>query len=114
MNNGRDKKWLTEARQLQDYLLAAALCMLLAAYGLPAKPQGAASVPGGNSQQAGQQRYILNSQTNVVLVDARVTDKKGNPATDLKQTDFRILDEGVLQQIANDAGGPRGPCDLHV
>jgi VWFA-related protein len=101
MNSGRDKKWLTEARQLQDHLLASALCMLLAAYGLPAKPQGAASVPGGNSQQAGQQRYILNSQTNVVLVDARVTDKKGNPVTDLKQSDFRVLEEGVPQQITS-------------
>jgi hypothetical protein len=32
-----------------------------------------------------------------VRVDAFVTDKKGNPVTDLKQTDFDVLEDGKPQ-----------------
>jgi len=46
-----------------------------------------------------QQAFILRSQTNEVLVDVRVYDKSGKPVTDLKQTDFRVFEDGALQTI---------------
>ena len=36
---------------------------------------------------------------NVVVVNATVTDKKGNPVTDLQQSDFKIYEDGKLQPI---------------
>jgi len=46
-----------------------------------------------------QQAFILRTQTNEVLVDVRVYDKSGKPVTDLKQTDFRIFEDGAVQTI---------------
>jgi len=36
---------------------------------------------------------------NVVVVNTIVTDKKGNPVTDLQQSDFKIYEDGKLQPI---------------
>ena len=36
---------------------------------------------------------------NVVVVNATVTDRKGNPVTDLQQSDFKIYQDGKLQPI---------------
>ncbi|MGH9407252.1 MAG: VWA domain-containing protein [Terriglobia bacterium] len=45
------------------------------------------------------QRYTLKITSNVVLVDVRVTDRKGNPVTDLKQSNFKVSEDGVPQKI---------------
>jgi VWFA-related protein len=37
---------------------------------------------------------------NVVVVNATITDKKGDPVTDLKQSDFKIYEDGKLQTIS--------------
>ena len=36
----------------------------------------------------------------MVLVDVRVYDKSGKPVTDLKQSDFRVTEDGVQQTIS--------------
>jgi VWFA-related protein len=48
-----------------------------------------------------QQAFILRSQTNEVLVDVRVYDKSGKPVTDLKQSDFRVTEDGASQTISD-------------
>jgi VWFA-related protein len=48
-----------------------------------------------------QQAFILRSTTNEVEVDVRVYDKSGKPVTDLKQSDFRVTEDGVQQAISN-------------
>jgi VWFA-related protein len=48
-----------------------------------------------------QQAFILRSTTNEVDVDVRVYDKSGKPATDLKQSDFRVTEDGVQQTISH-------------
>jgi VWFA-related protein len=48
-----------------------------------------------------QQAFVLRAQTNVVLVDVRVYDKSGKAITDLKQSDFRVLEDGVAQTITS-------------
>ncbi len=76
-------------------LVASALA-LVAWHGLWAQREAAtAQAPAGN--QAGT--YLLRAETNLVLVDVRVWDKSGKPVTDLKQEDFRVFEDGVLQKI---------------
>ena len=38
-------------------------------------------------------------QANIVVLNATVTDKDGNPVSDLKLKDFRVYDDGKLQKI---------------
>jgi VWFA-related protein len=42
---------------------------------------------------------VIRVDTNVVLVDAVVTDKKGNYVRDLKQKDFKVFEDGKEQSI---------------
>src|ERR1039458_9483404 len=42
---------------------------------------------------------VIRSETKLVLVDAVVTDKKGNYVTDLTQKDFEILEDNKKQSI---------------
>src|SRR6202795_5063511 len=44
---------------------------------------------------------VLKVETNVVLVDAVVTDKKGNYVRDLKQKDFEVFEDGKKQWICS-------------
>lgn len=63
--------------------------------------------PGGQPQAPAQQnqapppQVAISVQSNLVNVDAVVTDKDGNLVTGLKRENFRILDNGQRQQITN-------------
>ncbi len=55
-------------------------------------------------QQAGQApppQTSISVESNVVNIDAVVTDQDGNIVTGLKKENFRILDDGQRQQVAN-------------
>src|SRR6266404_343442 len=56
---------------------------------VPAKPQAPVE---GNEQ-------VVRITTNLVQVDATVTDRRGQQVTDLKPEDFEILEDGHPQQI---------------
>jgi VWFA-related protein len=58
-------------------------------------PAGSGTFPGQGSG------LLLHIQTNVVLVDVRVTDRHGQPVTGLQAGDFRILEDGVEQKITS-------------
>jgi VWFA-related protein len=60
-----------------------------------------ASTLPGHSQQAGKPDpgTVIRTETKLVLVDAVVTDKKGNHVTDLTQKDFKVQDDGKDQAI---------------
>jgi VWFA-related protein len=60
--------------------------------------QSSVPAPQSGRPQAG---FVITSQTNLVLVDVRVTDKSGKPVSDLKQEDFRIWEDGVPQTITS-------------
>src|SRR6266567_5901591 len=45
--------------------------------------------------------YLLRTQTNIVLVDARVTDKSGRPVEGLTKDNFRVLEDGKPQTITS-------------
>jgi len=55
----------------------------------------------GQQQQAPPPQVSITVQSNVVNVDAVVTDQDGNIVTDLKKENFRIIDNNQPQQITN-------------
>src|SRR5438477_12859327 len=55
-------------------------------------------VPGQTNQP---RSYLLRSQTNLVLVDVRVTDKSGRPVEGLTKDNFRVLEDGKTQTITS-------------
>jgi VWFA-related protein len=57
--------------------------------------------PSAPVSKSPQQAFVLRAQTNVVLVDVRVYDKSGKAVTDLKQSDFRVFEDGVAQTITS-------------
>lgn len=48
-----------------------------------------------------QQPPTFRSRVTVVPLDVRVVDREGKPISDLKQSDFTILEDGVPQQIVH-------------
>lgn len=54
-----------------------------------------------NPQHPGDAEQVVRITTNLVQVDATVTDKEGKQITDLKPEDFEILEDGRPQKIAH-------------
>lgn len=57
-------------------------------------PQGAGTPPGGQ-----QQPPVFRAGVSFVRVDVIVSDKQGNPVTDLKAEDFEVVEDGQVQSI---------------
>ena len=68
----------------------------------PVKPP-TSSAPSGPAQrpQEPPPQVAISVQSNLVNVDAIVTDQDGNLVTGLKRENFRVLDDGQPQQITN-------------
>jgi len=64
---------------------------------------GQAPQPAGpgtpNVQQKGND-YTINVDVNMVVLHATVLDKKGRMVNDLKQDDFRVFEDGVVQRLS--------------
>ena len=58
------------------------------------------SLPDAPSDQSDQQETVIRSAVRLVQVSVVVEDKKGNPVTDPKAEDFKLLDAGSPQKIA--------------
>src|SRR6516164_5953540 len=67
----------------------------------PAKPPSTAPGEQGPQKQPPPPQVSISVQSNLVNVDAVVTDQDGNIVTGLKKENFRILDEGQPQQVTN-------------
>src|ERR1700741_3687066 len=61
----------------------------------PAKPEAAAQ------QQPTATSTVIRTESRVVLVDAVVTDKKGNYVHDLSQKDFKVYEDNKEQQVSS-------------
>src|SRR2546425_8950966 len=93
----------------RTWLLPAAGCLLLATVATMAvRAQQAGNQQGGGQQPAAQQpngqqpnaqqpadqtQLTFRAGINFVTVDAYVSDSKGQPATDLKQSDFEVTED---------------------
>jgi VWFA-related protein len=80
-------------------LLVSGLGFLASGYGQTAQTTPPATAAGAATNQGSG--FTLRVQTNVVLVDVRVTDKRGRPVTDLKPGDFRVYEDGVEQKVSS-------------
>ena len=71
----------------------------------PAKPEAPAQ------QQPMATTPVIRTESRVVLVDAVVTDKKGNYVHDLTQKDFKVYEDGKEQGVTSFSFGndPSGP-----
>jgi VWFA-related protein len=67
--------------------------LFLAVYG------AAQQTPASTAPLPADPNNVLKVETNVVLVDAVVTDKKGNYVRDLKQKDFKVWEDNKEQTI---------------
>jgi VWFA-related protein len=68
----------------------------------PAAPGGAQNPPAQNAATA---PGVIKAETNLVLVDAIVTDKKGNYIHDLEQKEFHVFEDGVEQKTTSFSRG---------
>ena len=96
-------RWAVELLSPSAYLpicLLPVLAICLSAY-LPTAFFAQGKAPSTPVSKSPQQSFILRSTTNEVEVDVRVYDKSGKPVTDLKQSDFRVTEDGVQQTISN-------------
>ncbi|HKW87156.1 MAG TPA: VWA domain-containing protein [Candidatus Acidoferrales bacterium] len=84
---------------IRGTMLTAAAFILAAAPAAFAAPQQQGPVKPPQSQQ--QPQYSVTVKSQVVQVNAVITDQDGNIVTGLKKENFRILDNGQPQQIAN-------------
>ena len=97
----------SKAKRQSRVVLPFALCLLPFALSVHAGAQNlpsaapAQSQPSAPNPKGSQQSFILRSQTNVVLIDVRVRDKSGQPLNDLKQSDFRVWEDGVEQTLTS-------------
>lgn len=66
----------------------------------PVKPPSGGS-EGQPQRQAPPPQVSISIQSNLVNVDAVVTDQDGNLVTGLKRENFRVLDQGQPQQVSN-------------
>ena len=57
--------------------------------------------PSQNPSGQSQETDVVRISTNLVQIDAVVTDDKGKPVTNLRAEDFEILEDGKPQEITN-------------
>src|SRR5260370_41243577 len=91
-------------RMTTNLFLCAALAMSCLAPQLAAQasPQEQAAPAAPAEQQPG---VIIRKESRLVLVDAVVTDKKGNYVRDLAQKDFKVYEDNKEQPVASFSSG---------
>jgi len=65
----------------------------------PAPPAGSQAAQPGQAQDPQQKPPVFRAGVNAVRVDVIVTDKDGNPVSDLTQADFEVQEDGKPQAI---------------
>jgi VWFA-related protein len=92
-------------------LLATVFPALNSAQGQEAPKTPAPSAPAPAQEQPIATVPTIHTESRIVLVDAVVTDKKGNYVHDLKQGDFKVLEDNKEQSISSFSFGsdPSGP-----
>src|SRR5438477_12144584 len=86
-----------ENRPLLALLLAHALLVSVAGQ----SPSSTTQTPAQKREGAPQKDDVVRITSNLVQVDAVVTDKKGQPVTDLRPEEFEIYEDGRPQKITN-------------
>src|SRR6185503_544974 len=92
---------MTAMRRFAAFFVALVLAIV---GGLVVRAQQAGTQPAGGQSAGGQQpaqqtELTFRAGINFVTVDAYVSDSKGQPAIDLKQSDFEVLEDNKPQKI---------------
>ncbi len=58
------------------------------------------AAPSSPAEEKKGREYTINVDVNMVVVHATVLDKKGRVVNELKQDNFRVFEDGVLQRLA--------------
>jgi len=76
------------------------------------------AVEANRAQGAGQPGYVIRARVPLTIVDVVVTDAKGKPVHDLKQSDFTVLEDGKEMKPASfdehrtDQAAPAAPTQV--
>src|SRR5882724_4659413 len=80
-------------------LVLISLCLILCGGALPALAQRPTTTPAPSpTPLEASQDDVIRVRTNLVQVDAVVTDKDGHHVTDLSASDFEILENGQVRR----------------
>jgi VWFA-related protein len=97
MNTKKNRAWISGGRLAG--LIAAVSCLFLLQLAGQTPPAQAPAAPAADaSQQVGP---TIKAESRLVLVDAVVTDKKGNYVHDLTQSDFKVYEDNKEQSVAS-------------
>ena len=94
----------------RGYVMRLAALMILAAFStnsflLRAQEQPAPPPPQAAAPADQQITAVIKKETKLVLVDAVVTDKKGNYVHDLTQNNFKVYEDNKEQPISSFSSG---------
>ena len=90
---------MTGMRRCFAAFFVAVVLALTGSLAVRAQQGGTQQPAAGTQQPADQTELTFRAGINFVTVDAYVADAKGQPATDLKQSDFEILEDNKPQKI---------------
>ena len=79
----------------------------------PPQPSGQQQPSSAGQAQSQAPQVAISVQSNVVNIDAVVTDQDGNIITGSKKANFRVLDEDKPQQISN-FGASEAPITIVI
>jgi VWFA-related protein len=79
--------------QILKKLAVGSLCLFVSVVGQQPQPQ--------SQQGKSDDTDVVRITTNLVQIDAVVTDKNGQQVTDLKASDFEVLQDGRTQKVMN-------------
>lgn len=88
--------------------LLLAMGMLAAVFAMWAAPQAGAPQAGG----AAGQSPIFRVKVDLVVLSVTVTNRHGRYVTDLKPSDFRVLEDGIEQKVAFFSEGNQAPVPV--
>ncbi len=71
----------------------------------PAPPAAQTPTESAPANPAPAQSPVIRAESKLVIVDAVVTDKKGNYVHDLKQGDFKVYEDNKEQQVSSFSSG---------
>jgi VWFA-related protein len=69
-----------------------------------AKEKTNAQTKSESSQTSPQTDEVIRVDTDLIVVPAQITDRRGKPVSDIKQEEFKIFENGVEQEIAYFSG----------
>ncbi len=92
---------LSKRRPLAAGIAVAGFAFLVATFAQAQSPPAKNVAPQNeqSSGKSGQKLPVMRVNTRIVNVDVIVRDRRGNPVEDLKESDFKVYDNGQLQRI---------------